>query len=125
MSLPRRRSRGSLKILILGGFLLSLFGCHSASVTATVANRTAKPISLIQIDYPSASFGTQLLNPGQEFKYRFKVLGSGEVKLSFTDDLNRDHKSVGPILNEHSEGVLAITVTDKGVVWQPGLTATK
>ena len=37
---------------------LTLTGCHSPYVEATISNRTPSPITLIEVDYPSASFGT-------------------------------------------------------------------
>src|ERR1700722_17963473 len=64
---------------------LAATGCHSAYIQSTVLNETAQPISLIEVDYPSASFGLQRLDPGQSFPYRFKVLGSGPLKLIYTD----------------------------------------
>jgi hypothetical protein len=98
-------------------FALSLTGCHSAYIAATVSNRTDKPVSLIQVDYPSASFGTQTLAPGQDFHYRFKVLGSGPVKLTYTDTSEHETKSTGPELREGDEGALQMLVTPAGVQW--------
>jgi hypothetical protein len=97
-------------------------GCHSPYVSTTVSNHTSQPIGLIEIDYPSASFGTQNLAPGADFHYRFKVLGSGSVKLLYTDSVHKDHKSEGPFLKEGAEGPLAVTITDGGVTWQPAPT---
>lgn len=95
-------------------------GCHSAYVATTVSNRTAQPIELLEVDYPSASFGTQALAPGADFHYRFKVLGAGGTKLLYTDSAHKDHTSNGPTLNEGAEGPLGIVITDGGVLWQPG-----
>jgi hypothetical protein len=89
--------------------VLSLGGCHSAFIAATLANRTSEPISLIEVDYPSASFGTQTLAPGQEFHYRFKVLGSGTTTLQWTDAQNHEHKNSGPGLHEGDEGTLTVS----------------
>jgi hypothetical protein len=100
--------------------LLVATGCHSPYVAATVSNRTGQPIELLEVDYPSASFGTQALAPGAEFHYRFKVLGSGGTKLLYTDSAHKDYKSDGPSLNEGAEGSLVIVITDAGVLWQPG-----
>jgi hypothetical protein len=102
--------------------LIAITGCHSPYVTATVSNRTSRPIELLEVDYPSASFGTQNLAPGADFHYRFKVLGSGNMKLLYTDSTHQDHKSDGPILKEGGEGRLAIVITDTGVTWQPAPT---
>jgi hypothetical protein len=90
-------------------FSLSLSGCHSANIAATISNHTNAPLSLVEVDYPSASFGTQTLAPGQDFRYRFKVLGSGGTTLLWTDATHQDHKSAGPHLSEGDEGSLAIT----------------
>lgn len=98
-------------------FLVS--GCHSAYVNSTIQNRTAQPVTLVELDYPSASFGTQLLEPGQEFKYRFKVLGSGGLKLLWTDTQRREQHSDGPHLDEGADGNLTVTITPAGVVWSP------
>jgi hypothetical protein len=99
--------------------LLAPTGCHSPYIAATVSNHTTKPIELLEVDYPSASFGTENLAPGADFHYRFKVLGSGSMKLLYTDSSHQDHKSDGPFLKEGAEGPLTITLTDTGVTWQP------
>jgi hypothetical protein len=99
--------------------LLTIAGCHSPYIEATVSNRTTQPIELLEVDYPSASFGTQNLAPGADFHYRFKVLGSGPTKLLYTDNTHHDHKSDGPSLNEGTEGRLTITITPEGATWQP------
>jgi hypothetical protein len=103
--------------------LCSLFfaatGCHSPYVEATVSNHTPQTIELLEVDYPSASFGTQNLAPGADFHYRFKVLGSGNMSLAYTDSAHQDHKSDGPPLNEGAEGPLTIVIAPTGVTWKP------
>ncbi len=119
MYLPRRTG-SSIRLVILLQFGLALLsGCHSAYINATVANRTAAPISLVQVEYPSASFGTQTIAPGAEFHYRFKVLGSGEMKITWTDSAEHEQKATGPTLHEGAEGALGIVVAADGVHWQP------
>lgn len=114
-----------LPAVALFGFALSasalLTGCHSAFVNATIQNRTAVPVTLVELDYPSASFGTQTLGPGQDFKYRFKVLGSGELKLLWTDQRHQDQRADGPHLDEGAEGTLDVAITPAGVQWKPML----
>jgi hypothetical protein len=83
-------------------------GCHSPFVEATISNHTADPIALIEVDYPSASFGTQTLAPGQDFHYSFKILGDGPTTLLWTDAAHHDHKASGPALREGQEGQLSI-----------------
>jgi hypothetical protein len=105
--------------LVIFTCLIATAGCHSPYVAATVSNHTTHPIELLEVDYPSASFGTQNLAPGTDFHYRFKVLGSGSMKLLYTDNAHQDHNSNGPFLKESAEGPLTITITDAGVEWQP------
>jgi hypothetical protein len=97
--------------------VLTLTGCHSAYIEATVSNRTPEPLSLIELDYPSASFGTQTLASGADFHYRFKVLGSGPTTLLWTDAAHHDHKNSGPIFHENDEGTLTITINPTGPAW--------
>ena len=97
--------------------ILLIAGCHSAFIDATISNATDKPISLVELDYPSASFGNQTLAPGGDFHYRFKILGSGKLKLIYTDTANTEHDVAGPNLAEGEEGTLTVTVQDSGVEW--------
>jgi hypothetical protein len=89
---------------------LALAGCHSPYIAATIVNSTGQPLSLIELDYPSASFGTGSLAPGASYHYRFKVLGSGPATLLWTDAARHDHKAAGPALQEGDEGSLVITL---------------
>ncbi|MEO6802457.1 MAG: hypothetical protein ABI197_04330 [Granulicella sp.] len=98
--------------------LLALSGCHSAHVDATVSNRTATPIPLIEVDYPSASFGTENLAPGQDFHYRFKILGDGPTKIIYTDSTQTEKHADGPTLQEGQGGQLHVTIAPDGVHWQ-------
>ncbi|HEY6414269.1 MAG TPA: hypothetical protein VIX42_11320 [Edaphobacter sp.] len=112
----------SLRILALLPILI-VTGCHSPYVEATVSNHTTQPLLLLEVDYPSASFGTQSLAAGADFHYRFKVLGSGKMKLTYTDSARHDQKSEGPFLKEGTEGPITITVASDGIHWQPAFTS--
>lgn len=92
-------------------------GCHSAYIEAVVINQTDAPLALVEVDYPSASFGTEDLKPGARYDYRFKILGSGPTKLLWTDSHHRDHTAVGPSLHEGQEGRLVITLAASGPLW--------
>jgi hypothetical protein len=107
--------------LLLAGVALALTGCHSAYIAVTVHNRTDRPIALLEVDYPSASFGTQNLAAGADFHYRFKVLGSGPTTLLWTDASHQDHKSAGPALKEGDEGTMTITLAPSGTAWTDSL----
>jgi hypothetical protein len=96
---------------------LGLVGCHSAFVQASVVNQTGQPIHLFEVDYPSASFGGGELASGATFRYRFKVLGSGGVKVTWTDAAEHEHTAQGPQLHEGQEGTLRINIGTAGAQW--------
>ncbi|GAC1659588.1 MAG: hypothetical protein NVS9B15_22430 [Acidobacteriaceae bacterium] len=108
-----------MRFLLFGvlGAGLTFTGCHSAYVQATISNRTQESFPLVEVDYPSASFGTQNLAPGADFHYRFKVLGSGATAVLWTDAMHHEHKAGGPSLREGDEGQLTLTFTDRGPQW--------
>jgi hypothetical protein len=104
--------------------LTILVGCHSAHIDAIISNRTAAPITLIEVDYPSASFGVQTLAPGADFHYRFKVLGSGPTTVQWTDAGNREHKRFVPILHENDEGGFSVQFNPGDeVIWSEQFTS--
>ncbi|WP_074655670.1 hypothetical protein [Terriglobus roseus] len=105
-----RRLLSGLALCATLGASVALIGCHSHYIQATITNASDAPLNVVQVDYPSASFGTQLLAPGASFHYRFKLLGSGNIKVSFTDAARQDHAQTGPWLNEGQEGTLEITL---------------
>lgn len=109
----------------LAGSVLFAGGCHSAFVRATIVNHGIM-VRLVEVDYPSASFGTTNLDKGAEYHYRFKVQGSGTVKMDFVDAQGKAHHAVGPELDEGQEGTLVITIDETGKVnWAPSLTVAK
>ena len=103
-----------------------LAGCHSAFVQTTIANHSGAPLRLVELDYPSASFGTTNLNNAAEYHYRFKITGSGTVKLDFVDSAGKPHHAVGPELDEGQEGSLLVTIDEaNNVSWKPSFPVTK
>ena len=112
-----------LRLLATPALLLSLVGCHSAFIDATIQNRTDQTLSPVELDYPSASLGTPTLAPGADFHYRFKIQGSGNLKLIYTDAAHADHTFNGPKFNEGDEGSLIVTIAASGVAWTPQLKA--
>jgi hypothetical protein len=102
--------------------LFALAGCKSPYITATVANNTGADVTLVEVDYPSASFGRDMLAAGATYPYRFKIIGSGPTKVSWTDAAHHDHTSSGPDLHERQHGQLAIVLTPVGASWSAHLT---
>jgi hypothetical protein len=96
---------------------LTISGCKSPYVEADVSNATAEPITLVELDYPSASFGTETLAAGATYHYRFKILGSGPTKILWTDVTHHDHTVPGPSLREGQQGTLMVTITGPAAKW--------
>jgi hypothetical protein len=106
-----------IRITVAALICIAGVGCHSALISATIANHTAVPVTLVEVDYPSASFGVQKLAPGEEYHYRFKVLGNGATTLLWSEPAKRDQKSSGPALREGDEGTLNIAFEAGGPIW--------
>jgi hypothetical protein len=105
-------------------FLFSLLpsGCRSAFVSATITNKSPEAIKLLEVDYPSASFGVGSIAPGAQFHYRFKIQGSGQVKLQFNDASGKTHTATGPDLQEGEQGTLQIDIDNADhISWIPNL----
>ncbi|SEF66472.1 hypothetical protein SAMN05421819_0745 [Bryocella elongata] len=102
--------------------LVGLGGCKSAFIGATVTNETGGNISEIEVDYPSASFGTSTLPVGGSYQYRFEVIGSGPLKATWTDSSRKPHSSTGPSLGEGLRGTVDVRLEPDGTaVWKTGL----
>ena len=102
----------------LCGLTLVLSGCASKYVDASVQNNTGAAVTLLEVDYPSASFGTESLAAGAVFRYRFKILGSGPTKVLWMDSAKAEHSVAGPSLQEGQQGPLKITLTPGGANWE-------
>jgi hypothetical protein len=111
----------SIFLALFFGFCLG--GCRSAFVSATIANHSSQPVTLLEVDYPSASFGFGALAPGAESHYRFKIQGSGPIKLQFTDVTGKTHTVSGPDISEGEQGTLQIIINPADEIsWVPNLT---
>ena len=101
--------------------LAILTGCHSHYVSIDVRNLTNKPITLLEVDYPSASFGVDTLAAGTTYHYRFKILGDGPTKVLWTDAAQQQHTVAGPSLSEGQEGTLTADITATTASWKSNL----
>ncbi len=103
--------------------LMMAAGCHSYHVETTVENRTGTEIQLLEVDYPSASFGADKLAAGVDFHYRIQIQGTGPLKVQYTAP-DGDHVQIsGPTLAERQQGSLQIVLLPGGKAeFQPQLT---
>ncbi|MDE3201287.1 MAG: hypothetical protein KGN79_10245 [Acidobacteriota bacterium] len=101
--------------LVLG--LVSIFalsGCKSAHINVTVLNQTGETIKLVEVDYPSASFGIDTLANGASYQYLIQVRLSGNTKVQYTDAQSKIVKITGPELKEGEQGTMTITLLPDG-----------
>jgi hypothetical protein len=102
------------QFLILSAALMALAGCHSYHVDATVENRTGGAIQLLEVDYPSASFGADSLAAGAVLPYRIQLRGNGPLKVQYTGSDGRQTQMEGPMLFERQEGRIEIVLLPGG-----------
>jgi hypothetical protein len=90
----------------------------------TVENRTGSAIQLLEVDYPSASFGSGCLAAGEVYHYRVQLRGNGPLKLQYTSGDGRQAQIEGPALAEPQEGRMEIVLLPGGKAeFHPQLTA--
>ena len=88
--------------------------CHSRQVDVTVDNYTGAAIQQLDVDYPTASFGSNSLDANAEFKYRIQLRGQGAVKVQYVTTQRQTVKIAGPALVEDQEGRLIIVLLPEG-----------
>jgi hypothetical protein len=89
-------------------------GCHSYHIETTVENRTGGAIQLLEVDYPSASFGADNLAANAIYHYRIQLRGSGPLKVQYTGSDGRQTQVEGPTLAERQEGRIEIVLLPGG-----------
>jgi hypothetical protein len=112
--IPRFVSRRLCLVGVLFAAVFPLSACHSYHVDTTIENRTGADIQLLEVDYPSASFGTDRLAVGAVFHYRFQILGSGPIKIQYTASNGHQIQATGPNLVERQQGQLQILLLPDG-----------
>ncbi len=125
---PSARGRSRVRLFSLASLLLcvaGLSGCHSRFVEVTIVNQ-GPVLHVMEFDYPSASFGANMLDSGAKYHYRFKIQGSGPLSLQYQDASGHTHTSEGPKVDQGEEGSLLVNVDARGAVtWTPTLTNRK
>ena len=91
--------------------LIVLVGCRSRVVQVKLINTSPKPLSIIVVVYPTATFGVDKLEPGTTYQYPIKLLGTGPLNIQFTDADGHNHTYTGPTLHKNDEGSLTVQLT--------------
>jgi hypothetical protein len=107
---PRRLVPTAILTFVLAG----IAGCHSYHIDMTVENRTGGAIQLLEVDYPSASFGANSLAQNEVFHYRIQLRGNGPLKIQYTGSDGRQVQIEGPALAEPQEGRTEIVLLPAG-----------
>ena len=94
--------------------VLGIAACRADHVETTIENRTGAAIQLLEVDYPSASFGADRLASGADFHYRIQVRGSGEVDITYTGSGDKQVHLKGPAIADHARGSLEIVLLPGG-----------
>ncbi|HKT50738.1 MAG TPA: hypothetical protein VJV96_10590 [Candidatus Angelobacter sp.] len=91
--------------------LTVLVGCRSRVVNIKLINTSQKPLSIIVVDYPTATFGVDKLESGATYQYAIKPLGTGPLNVQFTDADGHNHTYTGPALHKNDEGSVTVQLT--------------
>ena len=94
--------------------LIAISACRSDHVEVTIENQTGAPVHLLEVDYPTASFGKDDLEAGASYRYRVQVQGSGPVSVTWTAPNHSQPKIDGPELADREEGNLQVTLLPGG-----------
>lgn len=111
---PFQRGSGTATLAAAGLTVLFAAGCHSYQVNITIENRTGAPVRLIEVDYPSASFGTDAIASGADYHYHVQLRDSGPLKVQYTAPGDRQVEITGPTLHEQQQGRLQIVLLPGG-----------
>lgn len=112
--MTRRHALRGMVAAVAGSAILVVAGCHSYHIETTIENRTGAGIQLLEVDYPSASFGANALASGADIHYRIQVLGSGDLKITYTDSANKQVQIEGPTLAQREQGRLEVILLPGG-----------
>jgi len=98
---------------VLAGVLL-MVGCRAKLVEVRVINAGTTELHNIEVDYPSASFGTSTLAPGATYTYRIQLQDAGHMKVEFSDSKEQPHSGKGPYAEQGQQGTLTLKLDGSG-----------
>ena len=88
--------------------------CRSPHVDFSVENRTGAEVRLLEVDYPSASFGKDSLAAGASLHYKVQLQDKGAVKVQYTTPDHQQPRATGPEVSEGQYGKLEIVLLPGG-----------
>lgn len=103
----------AVAVSMLAFAVTAIDGCRSYRVQVSVENRTGTTVQLLEVDYPSASFGADTIVAGSTMRYSLQVRGTGPVKVQYTVG-GAQAQVTGPALSEKDQGKLLIVLLPGG-----------
>jgi hypothetical protein len=110
----RRKLPPGLGLIALAMVSVLITACHSRHVELNIQNQTGTAIQLLEVDYPSASFGADKLAAGATFRYRIQVEGNGPLTVMYTAPSGMQVKMQGPDLSNMQRGQVDIVLLPNG-----------
>lgn len=112
MKRGNRRSSAVWFVLLLP--LLVAAACKTYIVHVAVVNHTGSAVNLLEVDYPSASFGVDSLPAGATYHYHLQLEDSGPFKVAYTDSQKHKWNSTGPTVHQGQKGTVEIVLMPGG-----------
>jgi hypothetical protein len=102
-------------LLVATSLALCLAGCRSPRIDVTVENHSGAPIELLEVSYPSASFGVGRLDTDAVYKYRIQIRGSGPIHVQYNEPATHIQRQItGPTVEENQSSSLRIQLLPGG-----------
>jgi hypothetical protein len=104
------------KFLAIGilSLLVTTAACRSPHVDISVENRTGAEVRLLEVDYPSASFGADSLAAGATMHYKVQLQDKGAIKVQYMTPDHKQPQATGPEISEGQYGKLDIVLLPGG-----------
>ena len=99
---------------MLGMLVIGNSGCKSYWIDAQVVNQSGQAIHELEVDYPTASFGTNNLADGATMHYRFQTRGNGPIRVEYTSADGKTAHAQGTTLSEREQGQITIRLLAGG-----------
>ncbi|MBV9073696.1 MAG: hypothetical protein JOZ10_08705 [Acidobacteria bacterium] len=105
--------------LLLSALVCMWVGCHAYGVDVTIQNNGSVPVHNVEVDYPHASFGVPVIQPGKSFWYHIKPTEQGTISISFEPENGKAVRKQGPEVRPGAIEKLSLTLEqDSNHGWQ-------
>lgn len=92
-------------------FLMAMAGCRAHVVKISLTNTSTEPIHTIIVDYPTATFGKDMLASRETYFSLVKPVDKGPITVRFTDAQGGSHTYKSVSLEPGDDGWVNIKLT--------------